>query len=68
MICDKCKNRCDLCGQPINPFQFPGKGWQPTMPEPNKVWCGDMPNFNATCESDGFLGELMKEVRDCKHD
>lgn len=62
MICERCKNKCDICGTPIFPNQL---GAYPIMADPNKVYCGEVPS-NLTAPVAGFLGELMNSVNDCK--
>lgn len=58
MICDKCRNKCDICGEPINSPFFPKQ--QPWY-EPNKIWCS-----GAKCENspEGFLSMISKSIND----
>lgn len=48
MLCENCKiERCDRCGQIIYPQWNPML--PPIFPDPNKVWCGDLPNTGSVC-------------------
>lgn len=48
MICDKCKNKCDICGQPIYPGYIPNGIIYPPY------YVGDIPNgVQPMCNSSG---------------
>lgn len=71
MICEKCRNKCDICGDPL----FPQKGIYPGQPwyEPNKIWCDDSINNNKHLCGDvpnnklddaNFLSMLVSKIND----
>ncbi len=66
MICDRCRNVCEKCGQPINNW-FPGiqQPWNPPYP----VWnsgtsgTGNIPN---NISSSNFMSDLINRGNEQK--
>lgn len=60
MICERCKNKCDLCGMPIlQPWQTP---FSPGLGDPNKYYVGDMPGQFSSGTSGNFPTAKLKDA------